>query len=111
MESIVAHPNTGQPFNFRRRWTAGFVGVCSPKAKVTRSNPVGCAKFRPFRINCERRDCAGAINLREFPAVTAKRKSRLAGLLYSSILTPHSGYRHADNIIAGRSLTGYAIAL
>jgi hypothetical protein len=48
-------------------------------------------KGRPFRINCERRDCAGAINLREFPAVTAKRKSRLAGLLYSSILTPHSG--------------------
>jgi hypothetical protein len=47
----------------------------------------------------------------EFPAVTAKRKSRLAGLLYSSILTPHSGYRHADNIIAGRSLTGHAIAL
>jgi hypothetical protein len=42
---------------------------------------------------------------------TAKRKSRLAGLLYSSILTPHSGYRPADNIIAGRSLTGHAIAL
>jgi len=57
------------------------------------------------------RDCAGAIDLREFPVVTAKRKSRLAGLLYSSILTPHSGYRHADNIIAGRSLTGHAIAL
>jgi hypothetical protein len=89
----------------------GGVGVCLPKAKVTGSNPVGCAKFRPFRINCERRDCAGAINLREFPAETAKRKSRLAGLLYSSILTPHSGYRHADNIIAGRSLTGHAIAL
>jgi hypothetical protein len=44
-------------------------------------------------------------------SLTAKRKSRLAGLLYSSILTPHSGYRHADNIIAGRSLTGHAIAL
>ena len=27
------------------------------------------------------------------------------------ILTPHRGYRHADNIIAGRSLTGHAIAL
>jgi len=24
---------------------------------------------------------------------------------------PHGGYRHADNIIAGRSLTGHAIAL
>src|SRR5258708_16728536 len=22
-----------RPFNFRRRWTAGLVGVCSPKAK------------------------------------------------------------------------------
>jgi hypothetical protein len=39
------------------------------------------------------------------------RKSWLASLLYSSILTPHCGYRHADNIIAGRSLTGHAIAL
>ncbi|MGA2999130.1 hypothetical protein [Bradyrhizobium sp.] len=64
-----------------------------------------------FYRTCERRDCAAAINLREFPAVTAKRKSRLADLPYSSILTPHSGYRHADNIIDGRSLTGYAIAL
>jgi len=64
-----------------------------------------------FYRTCEPRDCAGAINLREFPAVTAKRKSRLADLPYSSILTPHSGYRHADNIIDGRSLTGYAIAL
>jgi hypothetical protein len=72
---------------------------------------VGCAKFRQFRIKLRTRDCAGAINLREFPAATAKRKSRLAGLLYSSILTPHSGYRYADNIIDGRSLTGYAIAL
>ena len=34
----------------------------------------------------------------------------MAGL-YSSILTPHSGYRRADNIITGRSLTGHAIAL
>jgi len=24
---------------------------------------------------------------------------------------PHGGYRHADNIIAGRSLTGHAITL
>jgi len=24
---------------------------------------------------------------------------------------PHGGYRHADNIIAGRSLTGDAVAL
>jgi hypothetical protein len=39
------------------------------------------------------------------------RKSRLAGLLYSSILTPHGGYRHADNTIAGRSLTGDVVAL
>src|SRR5216684_4567486 len=43
MESIVAHPNTGRPFDFRRRWTAGLIGVCPPKAKVTRSNRVGCA--------------------------------------------------------------------
>src|SRR6266571_2478318 len=41
MESIEAHPNTGQPFNFHRRWTAGLVGDCPPKAKVTRSNRVG----------------------------------------------------------------------
>jgi hypothetical protein len=40
-----------------------------------------------------------------------KRKLRLAGLLYSSILMPRGGYRHADNIIAGRSLTGDMVAL
>src|SRR5258708_39510364 len=45
MESIEAHPNTGQPYNFRRRWTAGLVGDCPPKAKVTRSNRVGRASF------------------------------------------------------------------
>jgi hypothetical protein len=42
-EWVETHPNTDQPFNFRRRWTAGLVGVCSPKAKVTRSNRIGRA--------------------------------------------------------------------
>jgi len=37
-----------QHFNFRRRRTAGLVGVCPPKAKVTRSNRVGCASFFLF---------------------------------------------------------------
>jgi len=61
------------------------------------------AKFRPFRIKLRTPRLRRRNRLREFPAVTA--------LLYSSILTPHRGYRHADNIIAGRSLTGHAIAL
>jgi hypothetical protein len=36
MESIAAHPNTSQPNNFRRRWTAGLISVCPPKADVKR---------------------------------------------------------------------------
>ena len=48
MESIVAHPSTGPTLRFRRRWTAGLIGVCPPKAKVTRSNRVGCASFSLF---------------------------------------------------------------
>jgi len=35
-----------QLFNFRRRWTARLVGVCPPKAKVTRSNCVGRGQSR-----------------------------------------------------------------
>ena len=57
------------------------------------------------------RHCAGAINVREFPAVTAKAKIT-AG--WSSLqLDPYArgGYRHANNIIAGRSLTGDMVAL
>jgi len=62
-------------------------------------------------VNCEPRDCAGAIDVREFPAVTAKAKIT-AG--WSSLqFDPYAAqrYRHADNIIAGRSLTGHAITL
>jgi len=69
---------------------------------------VSCApNFHHSEYNCGPRGCAGAIDVREFPAVTAKAKITVAGLLYSSI----GGYRHADNIIAGRSLTGDAVAL
>ena len=32
----IGSSKCGQPFNFRRRWTAGLAGVCPPKAKVTR---------------------------------------------------------------------------
>ncbi len=35
--------STGPPFDFRPVLDSGVVGVCPPKAKVTRSNRVGCA--------------------------------------------------------------------
>ena len=38
--------------NFRRRWAARLVGVCPPKAKVTRSNRVGCAILSLFAARC-----------------------------------------------------------
>ena len=46
-----------QPFDFRRRWTAGLIDVCPPKAKITRSNRVGRtigprALFREFATYC-----------------------------------------------------------
>ena len=38
-------PNTSI---FHRRWTAGSISVCPPKAKATRSNHVGSASFSLF---------------------------------------------------------------
>jgi hypothetical protein len=59
MESIADHPNTSQPNIFRRRWIAGLISVCPPKAKVTHSNRVGCAIFLLFPARCMRptRNC------------------------------------------------------
>jgi len=78
MKSIVAHPSTGPPFNFRRRRTAGLVGVCPPKAKVTRSNRVGCARFFQ-RDMCARTKTPALLNVRAQPAVRPLSRAASSG--------------------------------
>jgi hypothetical protein len=43
MKFIVAHPSAGPTLQFPSAVTVRLIGVCPPKAKVTRSNRVGCA--------------------------------------------------------------------
>jgi hypothetical protein len=69
------------------------------------------AKFRPFRIKLR----TPRLRRRHRPSRVSgsNRKTKITARWSSLQFDPYAAqrYRHADNIIAGRSLTGHAIGL